>query len=164
MSQQLEIDAHRFVREARRLEGWLELAELPRLHDLVTEVAGGLEYRLQGVRGERGQPRLRLEVRGVLPLVCQRCLSVVEEALEIDSLLELVAADSEPTQEELENDSIDYLPVSGNLDVKALVEDEILLALPVAPRHETCSPPASAQAGAAPHPFAALAVLKTKLN
>ncbi len=164
MSQQLEIDAHRFVREARLLEGFLELAELPRLHDLVAQVAGKLEYRLQGVRGERGQPRLRLEVNGVLPLICQRCLGVVEQELEIDSLLELVSADSEPTQEELEDDSVDFLPVSGSLDVRALVEDEILLALPVAPRHEACSPPAAAEAGDEPHPFAALAALKTKLN
>ncbi|WP_303785494.1 DUF177 domain-containing protein [Azovibrio restrictus] len=164
MSQQLEIDAHRFVREARLLEGFLELAELPRLHDLVTQVAGKVEYRLQGVRGERGQPRLRLEVGGALPLICQRCLGVVEQRLEIDSLLELVSADSEPTQEELEDDSVDFLPVSGSLDVRVLVEDEILLALPVAPRHEACSPPAAAEAGDESHPFAALAALKTKLN
>lgn len=164
MSQQLEIDAHRFVREARLLEGLLELAELPRLHDLVTQVAGKVEYRLQGVCGERGQPRLRLEVSGVLPLICQRCLGVVEQELEIDSLLELVSADSEPTQEELEDDSVDFLPVSGSLDVRVLIEDEILLALPVVPRHEACSPPAAAEAGDDPHPFAALAALKTKLN
>lgn len=164
MSQQLEIDAYRFVRESRILEGSLGLSELPRLHDLVTEVAGKVEYRLRGVLGERGQPRLRLEVSGVLPLVCQRCLGAVEEVLDIESLLELVAADSEPTQDELENDSLDFLPVAGALDVRALIEDEILLALPVAPRHEACGLPSDAEAGEQPNPFAALAALKTKLN
>ncbi|MGB4467090.1 MAG: YceD family protein [Azovibrio sp.] len=164
MSQQLEIDAYRFVRESRLLEGFLDLSELPRLHDLVTKVLGKVEYRLQGVLGERGQPRLRLEVSGVLPLVCQRCLGAVDEALAIDCLLELIAADSEPTQDELENDSLDFLPVAGALDVKALIEDEILLALPVAPRHAACGLPVDADAGEQLHPFAALAALKTKLN
>ena len=165
MSQQLEIDAHRFVRESRVLEGFLDFSELPRLHDLITQKIGQVAYRLQGVLGERGQPRLRLEVSGVLPLVCQRCLGAVDEALEINSLLELIEADSEPTQDELENDSLDFLPVAGALDVKALIEDEILLALPVAPRHAACGLPSDAEAGEQPNPFAALAALKTnKLN
>ncbi len=164
MSQQLVIDAHRFVRESRNLEGSLELSELPRLHDLVTQVAGKVQYRLKGVSGERGQPRLHLEVSGVLPLICQRCLATVEEELEIDSLLELVPEGSEPTQEELEDDSLDFLPVAGALDVRALIEDEILLALPVAPRHEACGLPSDTEAGERPHPFAALVGLKGKLN
>lgn len=164
MSQQLEIDPYRFVREARILEGSLDLSELSRLHDLVTQVVGKVEYRLQGVTGERDQPRLHLEVSGVLPLLCQRCLAAVDTELDIDSLLELVPEGSEPTQEELEDDSLDYLPVAGALDIKALIEDEILLALPVAPRHEACGLPSEAETGDRPHPFAALAGLKTKLN
>ncbi len=164
MSQQLVIDAHRFVRESRELKGSLELVELPRLHDLLTSVTGSVAFRLKGVSGERGQPRLRLEVNGVLPLSCQRCLGAVEEMLEIDSLLELIPEGSEPTQEELEDDSLDFLPVAGPLDIRELVEDEILLALPVAPRHEACDLPSDAEAGERPNPFAALSGLKGKLN
>ena len=164
MSQQLVIDPQRFVREARQLQGSLELAQLPRLHDLLAQVAGGVQYRLQGLTGERGQSRLHLEVSGVLPLICQRCLGAVQEELDIATLLELVPEGVELTQEELEDDSLDFLPVAGALDVLALIEDEILLALPVAPRHEACDLPSDADAGERPHPFAALSALKTKLD
>jgi hypothetical protein len=50
------------------------------------------------------------------------------------------------------------------LDVAELVEDEILLALPVAPRHEKCGLPGAADAGERINPFAALSGLKGKPN
>jgi uncharacterized protein len=154
------LDAYRFARESGCLEGGLELSELPRLADVLVGSAGKVSYRLSGFVGERGQARLRLQVTGTLPLLCQRCLGAVEEAVAIDSRLELVPTDSEPTQEELEDDSLDFLPVTGALDGLGLVEDEILLALPTAPRHVTCDLPVTDGADTAPHPFAALAALK----
>jgi uncharacterized protein len=165
------LDAYRFARESGCLEGCLDASELPRLADMLADPAGGvvfcqrsrqLSWRLSGVLGEQGQARLRLRVTGNVPLVCQRCLGVVEETLAIDSLLELVSADSAPTQEELEDDSLDFLPVTGALDVRSLVEDEILLSLPTVPRHVTCDLPVTDGSDDAPHPFAALAALKRR--
>lgn len=67
--------------------------------------------------------------------------------------------------EELEDD---VLVLPRQLDLLELVEDELILALPLVPRHETCPQPlpmSAADAGwpaeeAEPHPFAALAALK----
>jgi uncharacterized protein len=160
MLQPLVIDARRFSRESRRMEGVLEVQALPRLHDLLTEVRGRIDYRLSGITGERGALRLRLEIGGTLPLICQRCLGAVEEELAIDSLLELVPEDAEPTQEELEDDTLDFLPVASTLDISALIEDEILLALPVAPCHDTCGLPADVGTSERMSPFAPLARLK----
>jgi uncharacterized protein len=156
------LDAYRFARESGSLEGSLELSALPRLADVLASPAGKVSYRLSGFVGEREQARLRLQVTGTLQLLCQRCLGAVEENLAIDNRLELVPADSAPTQEELEDDSLDVLPVTGTLDVLGLVEDEILLALPTAPRHVTCDLPVTDGADVAPHPFAALAALKQR--
>ena len=107
---------------------------------------------------------LRLEVGGIIPLACQRCLEAIHFQLDVDSLLELIPADAELSQEELEDDTRDFLPVAGELDVAELVEDEVLLALPVAPRHERCGLPGAADAGERINPFAALHGLKGKPN
>ncbi|MDR2164367.1 MAG: YceD family protein [Zoogloeaceae bacterium] len=162
MSPALLIDAYRFSHEHRRLEGVLPILELTRLADFLSEAEGEISWRLSGLSGERGQPRLRLAVTGVLSLRCQRCLDTVVETLAIDALLELVSGDAALAREELENDCLDFLPMTGRmLDVKALVEDEILLALPVAPRHEECALPLEAYAAnGKPRPFAALAGFK----
>ena len=157
-------DAFAFARDSRVLEGTLAIAELGRLQDLLAGTDGMLAWRLDGFPGERGEPLLRLTVAGRLALACQRCLEAVAFDLDIDSLLEIVPAGTELSQDELEDDTRDFLPVERELDVAELVEDEILLALPVAPRHEKCGLPGAAGAGERINPFAALAGLRGKPN
>ena len=157
-------DSFAFARDGRVLEGTLPVAALERLHDLLAEVSGEIDFRITGCKGERGQSMLQVEVGGVIPLACQRCLEAIPFELDIDSLLELIPADAELSQEELEDDTRDFLPVAGELDVAELVEDEVLLALPVAPRHERCGLPGASDAGERINPFAVLDGLKGKPN
>lgn len=164
MSRQLTIDSFAFARDGRVLEGTLAISDLERLHDLLAEVSGEVRYRLHGLKGERGQSQLRLTVSGSLPLACQRCLEAIRFDVEVDSVLELVPEGADMSQDELEDDTRDFLPVAGSLDVAELVEDEILLTLPVAPRHEDCGLPGAAEAGERISPFADLAKLKGKPN
>jgi uncharacterized protein len=157
-------DSFAFAREGRVLEGTLAISSLERLQDLLADASGEVTFRIEGLKGERGQSMLRLEASGLLPLACQRCLEAIHFELDIDSLLELIPADAELSQEELEDDTRDFLPVAGELDVAELVEDEVLLALPVAPRHERCGLPGAPDAGERINPFAVLDVLKGKPN
>ncbi len=153
-----------FAREGRALDGVLAVSGFERLRDMLSESNGEVSFRLEGFKGDRGEAVLHLEVQGVLQLACQRCLKSVPFDLDIDSLLELVPEGVEMSQEELEDDTRDFLPVARELEVADLVEDEILLALPVAPRHEKCGLPAASGAGELVNPFAALAGLKGKPN
>jgi len=164
MSQQLAIDCFKFAREGGVQEGTLAVSDLVRLHDALSGFSGEVRYRISGGHGERDQPQLRVEVSGMLPLACQRCLQSVEFECSVDNLLELVPEGADLTQDELEDDSRDFLPVSGLLDVASLVEDEILLALPAVPRHEKCGLPGTSEAGERITPFASLSALKGKPN
>ena len=157
-------DAFVFAKEGRVLEGTLPVLRLERLHDLLTEVSGEISFRLLGCKGEHGELMLQLTIRGLLPLACQRCLKAVLFDLDVDCLLELVPEGGDMSQDELEDDTRDFLPVAGELYVAELVEDEILLALPVAPRHEKCGLPGAADVGERINPFAALTELKGKPN
>ena len=158
------LDAFAFSREGRVLEGALALSGLERLHDLLADRAGEVSFLISGLAGERGEAMLHVKVWGSLPLACQRCLEAIPFNLDVDSLLELLPEGAEMSQDELEDDTRDFLPVAGKLNVTELVEDEILLVLPVAPRHERCGLPGLADAGERIHPFATLAGLKAKLN
>lgn len=142
----------------------MAVSALERLHDLLAEVSGEVAFRLEGFKGANGELMLHLEVSGVLPLACQRCLKSVAFDLDVDNLLQLVPEGAELSQEELEDDTRDFLPVARELNVVDLVEDEILLTLPVAPRHEKCGLPGAADAGERINPFAKLAGLKGKPN
>ncbi|MFZ2267019.1 MAG: YceD family protein [Azonexus sp.] len=157
-------DAFVFAREGRVLEGELAVSGLERLHDLLAEVSGSVSFRLQGFKSEHGELMLHLEVGGTIPLACQRCLKAIPFDLDVDNLLEIIPEGADMSQDELEDDTRDFLPLAGELDVAEFVEDEILLALPVAPRHEKCGLPGVADAGERINPFAALAGLKGKPN
>lgn len=157
-------DAFLFAKNGHILEGTLPISGFDRLHDLLAEVSGEIAYRIEGAMGGQSEALLQLRVTGVLHLVCQRCLGAVFFNLDVDNLLELVPQGVELSQEELEDDTRDFLPVARELSVVEFVEDEILLSLPVAPRHENCSLPGAADAGERINPFATLAGLKGKPN
>ncbi len=160
MSRRVVIDSLAFGHEGNSLEGELPLAELTRLHDLLTDSTGSLAYRVEGGVGSGDRSQLLVQVDGVVHLCCQRCLETLAYPLALRSLLEFVDSDGDLTQEELEDDSRDFLPAQKELDVAVLIEDEILLALPTVPRHADCVLPGSGQGLAPESPFSVLAGLK----
>ncbi len=160
MSQQIVIDSLSFAREGKALQGELPVSGLERLHDALAEKTGIVVFRLAGRMSRQDKPQLVLEVTGQVPVVCQRCLGRLDYPLSIDSVLELIADEADLSQDELEDDTRDFLVAQKELDVVALVEDEIILALPSAPRHDDCALPDSNTRGTKVSPFAALAALK----
>lgn len=112
-------------------------------------------------------PWLQLTVHTTLPQICQRCLEPVDVAVRVERAFRFV--DSEELAEQQDDDcEEDLLVASRDFDLAALIEDEVLLALPLVPRHEVC--PVDVRMAAAdkdfdvpvekPNPFAVLAKLK----
>ena len=98
------------MREARSLQGDLPVASLTRTLDLLADSAGVIGYRIEGRMGERHRPQLILRVEGVLSLSCQRCLEGISYPLRLENTLEFVVDEEDLTQEEIEDDSRDFLP------------------------------------------------------
>jgi uncharacterized protein len=93
-------------------------------------------------------------------LRCQRCLGTVIEPLSITSRLWLVAPGRPWPDDELAEDSFDAVEAGKEMALLPLIEEEVLLALPVAPMHEVCDLPVAMQGEHEPSPFAVLAKLK----
>lgn len=145
MPDRVVIDSLVFAREASTLQGTLPIADMTRILENLVDSAGYLSYQLVGRLSASNKPQLLLQLNGVLSVCCQRCLEGVDYPVELFSVLELVGDDPDLTQEELEDDSVDFLPAQKELDVIALIEDEIILNLPLAPRHESCALPETSQ-------------------
>lgn len=158
------VDSLRFAADGGRLSGKLALADMPRLSDVLTTLEGWLDCELSGAReadaGGRIRSMLSLTVRGVLGLRCQRCLAEMRFDCAIDSRFLLVPEGADWPEDDMVSDAWDALPASQGLSVRELVEDEILLALPIVPRHADCLPPGGRGHESGPSPFAALARLK----
>ena len=162
MSKRIVINSLAFARDAGSLQGELPIASLTRLLDKLVDSAGSLSYRVSGRFGPRNRPQLLLQLDGVLSVCCQRCLEGIDYPIAVRSVLEFVDDEEDLTQEEFEDDSKDFLPAQSELDVVALIEDEIILDLPSAPRHESCALPDMGQGAGRVSPFSVLKSLKGK--
>ena len=162
MSKRIVINSLAFARDGGSLQGELPIAGLTRLLDKLVDSTGSLSYRVAGQLSPRNRPQLLLELDGVLAVCCQRCLEGIDYPVAVRSVLEFVDDEEDLTQEEIEDDSKDFLPAQSELDVVALIEDEIILDLPPAPRHESCALPDTGQGTGKISPFSILKSLKGK--
>ena len=159
-----EIDASEHLRSFKRLLAETQEAE--------AEHARNVRWR---ARGEVLNPQhlhpevwVHLDAETVMPLVCQRCLQPVDVPLEVRRSFRFVADEATAAAQDDDAEE-DLLALSRSFDLLELVEDELLMELPVAPRHEACPEPVKmtavdAEFDAAPaqreNPFAILGRLK----
>lgn len=161
---QVVIDGLEFARKGGALRGTLDLGSLERLRDSLASAEGAIEYAIQGVQNPGGRPMLRLAVTGTLQLRCQRCLGPLTYPVNLTSAFLLLRDESEfaDLADELD-DTADGIVAQPRMDVAAMVEDEIILGLPYAPRHpqgECAAGAAGDQAAGRESPLAALARLR----
>lgn len=157
------IDSLEFARRHGTLSGRLQLGTLPRLAEVLFDASGSLEYEVSG-EAAGGEAFLSVKLDGQLLLTCQRCLGALEFRLSVRNRMMLIEPGS-PWPDDgqvggLEDEACDAIEASRELDLAPLLEEEVLLALPIAPRHERCEPPVAATASKEASPFAQLARLK----
>jgi uncharacterized protein len=162
------LDAWRQVTARRGFEGRVPLASLKRLAGMLVDPEGDVRFSLEFDRDSLGIAYVALEVATELPLQCQRTLERFLLPVAIDQRMGLIRDESEepglpPGYEPL------LVPDSGELHALDLVEDELILAIPVVPvmpgteaiEREWADGPAGSEPGR-PNPFAALAGLKKR--
>jgi uncharacterized protein len=137
------IDSAAFARESGKLHGTIGLAQLSRLRDLVFDQSGQLDYVLTGFVSSKKKPSLQLGISGKLVLSCHRCLGPVEWHCESKRDFELVPASQSLSDPAEEAQDVVQILADPKLDVIGLIEDEIILGIPMAVRHESgsCSAP-----------------------
>lgn len=156
MSHQPLIDGFEFAAAGATQQGVWAVGDFPRLRDMLAGDAGEIRYEIEGVRDARGRPALRLRVRGALQLRCQRCLESMRFEVDSDEILVLAATQAEIDAEPADASAPDRLLAAEEIRVRDLLEDELILALPYAPRHEGCEVDAEGEGDARISPFAGL--------
>jgi uncharacterized protein len=174
------IDPRELARSGGSVGGCWPLARLPRLADTLTDTAGEVEWSLSGQslrRADGGADlHLALGLRAQVRLRCVRCLEPVAVSLDEDRRYRLVGSEQQALAQDPEDDEFDLLAITPRLDAIELLEDEVIMALPLAPRHDDCRAPGpragnpagrAAAGGTAPdgeperpNPFAVLARLR----
>lgn len=162
MSKPILIDPLKFAREGRSLSGNTPVAELDeRIRGDLADASGEVSYQLDGFIDELQRPALRIRLTAALNVVCQRCLDGMPFSLDTDSVLTLFVSQDKLEEACELDDTLDAILAEPELDATALIEDEIIMGLPHAPKHDECGRDTLSLAKAdKPNPFAVLAALK----
>jgi len=124
------VDPLQLAKQGKRLNGQLALQALPRLAVFSCKSAvGKVEVDLQFSRGEDQQNRVTGSASVSFEVICQRCLEHM--SLQLDSEINILLLGS---QEE-GNENNDGIVCKGKMPVTDLIEDELLLAMPMFPKH-----------------------------
>jgi uncharacterized protein len=147
-----------FAKNQLTLDGDIELVTLTRLSEMLTNASQSqLRFKLIGTGKQFSQPGLNLVIKANLQMLCQRCLDemTIDLNLRYNYLISNVAlAEAEDA------DELDWLEAAVDMNVQELIEDELLLALPIAPTHAHDCSKLIKQSGDKPNPFAVLKTLK----
>lgn len=133
MSARQTIDNMQFAKSGGQLSGCFSQEDLPRLGGVLVTM-GEVQYTLSG-SVDSGRPVLRISAHALVSLVCQRCLGEFQQMLDVDRVLPVAKNEAQLALWEKEDPLLDALLADPKMSVADLVEDEILLGLPVVPRH-----------------------------
>ena len=165
------LDVRAFARAAGQLQGVTPLTAWPRLAEDAVHTDGQVHWSLIGstrpVMGGADQVWLTLTAQLNMALTCQRCLLPVTCPLQVERAFRFVADEALAAQED-EASQEDVLVWNNALDALELIEDELIMALPMIPMHEACDgerAPTSGDLASSdekrPHPFAVLSKLRS---
>lgn len=172
MSERLpvRVQPYRLAAQGRRLTGTIKLSGAARLSASLAVEPDEARVRLAFYVDASGRPTVEGEITADLTLICQRCLEPV--TLPVISRLHAALVGSDAEAARLQSRSDILLVEEDRLTLLDLVEDELLLALPLVPMHpglEACAPAAREALGGSdraagteerPNPFAVLKDLK----
>lgn len=149
MFQRLSVNPSQFATAKQVWQGSEPVGKFERLAQETLNPDALLHYRIEGSKDKIGRVRLIFTLEGRLELACQRCLGPVEHAFEVNKIF--YPAETSERLEQLERElaveadpDFEVIEVGRMLDLAALIEDEVLLGLPVIPMHPegACQPTA----------------------
>jgi len=158
-----EIDLATLSAKPLSIEGIVSPGDLERLSESLANGDGELRYRVSACLDAQRRRVVSCIIEGFIFLTCQSSLDTFRHPVSIDDRLVLVDDESRLPPLEEESDTEDYLVVDGPLDVLELVEDAVILALPMMPRKpglEWKEAEAKEEEGPKASPFAKLSSLK----
>ncbi len=165
---EVDVDPYLQARRARHMQGSISLAKFERLVDALSRADGDVDVDIQfghGVSG-KAQAQFQLGLSATLIAECQRCLGEVNYPISSDKTMMLVK-----DKEALAKVPEEFEPVlveEDKLSLMSIIEDELLLSLPLMFKHDACHMAVTAKESdeeefeVRVNPFVVLSELKSK--
>ena len=136
------VDHYKMANQAQELEGSIPLSEFARLRAGVSGDEGEVHLRLAFSKSDDNRTHVSGRASTAVTLVCQNCMSEFTLGLNAEIDAEIVADEAELSSLEDEQDGL--VSAERVVALTQLVEDELMLAVPMIPRHKDADCPGNA--------------------
>lgn len=127
------VDPRRLAEQRVRYKEKIAVSKLPRIDETVDSASPDIDVEIEFGRDEQHRIRVTGNIQGSVGLICQRCMDLVD--VQLDQTIDLLVVWSDEQSKAVPKD-LDPWEVGEAANLHELIEDEILLALPVVARHE----------------------------
>lgn len=127
------VDPLRLASESSTFDEYFPVLELPRFSAAIINPKGELHYSFSFSMAEEGYCYIRMQAKADVELVCQRCLNKYSQKISVDYVVKVTKSLSNISHLQEKEDFV--VLDEGKIYLKDLLEDELLLALPIVGKH-----------------------------
>lgn len=117
----------------------IDVKTLERANDLFDELHGVVEFSITGEFDNKNMGILRTHICGKITSLCQKCLNEVVMPIDTTTIVRLFDNEDSLTEALTDNDDFDGIVHDTHFNVLDFAEDEIIMLLPIAPKHSNCT-------------------------
>lgn len=139
-----------FAKSGQVIEQECDMKYLTRANDLLDGLSGKLKFTISGQVLDK--PVLNVLIYGKISTLCQNCLDPVEVVIEYNGVVPIFNNESELDEALFGEDAYSHDGILADEQFNTLdfIEDEIIMLLPLAPKHESCTNVSYADAKVSP--------------
>lgn len=121
------------------IEGCVSSEQLPRLSEVLSEPVQKIDFKLNFHRDSHKRSVINVDISTCLKIDCQRCGQIMEQSVVLNSILCVIMSDRQASG--LPSEYEPLVSADGLVSILDIIEEEILLAIPMVPRHKkgSCS-------------------------
>jgi uncharacterized protein len=134
------IDNVDFAKKGQTITGSISSDSLNRTAEILEELGGSLDYKIAGSIDHKNKPVLTIRIYGKIATLCQNCLEKLDIPIDCSNIVAIFYTESDMDNALFGDEAVydDGILADANFDIESFVEDELIMSLPIAPKHETC--------------------------
>lgn len=130
-----------FAQKGKILSGDTAISQLSRVNQVFEELNGKLYYTISGSMDKKNKPILTVGIYGKMSTLCQNCLKKLNIPINYSNIVPIFYTESDMDNALFGNDSTytDGILADVHFNIDNFIEDELIMLLPIAPKHQKCS-------------------------
>jgi uncharacterized protein len=135
------IDNVDFAKKEQSLSGTVDAAKWKRASEMFEAISGNIHYSITGLVDQKNKPILKLVIYGKITTLCQNCLEKMDIDVDYHNSIPVYYTESDMDNALFGNESeySDGVLADAHFDIENFIEDELIMLLPIAPKHDACN-------------------------